>query len=82
MREAVIVAMSRTAVGRAKKGITRATRPEAFTTAVLTDLLRQTGDKLDPAQIDDVILGCAMPEGSQGLNFARIASSSCQCYRF
>jgi acetyl-CoA acyltransferase len=73
-REAVIVAMARTAVGRAKKGATRTTRPEAFVSAVLHDLLNQVGDALDPAQIDDVNLGCAMPEGSQGLNFARIAS--------
>ncbi len=73
-REAVIVAMARTAVGRAKKGTTRSTRPEAFVSAVIHDLLNQVGESLDPAQIDDVILGCAMPEGSQGLNFARIAS--------
>ncbi len=71
MREAVVVAMSRTAVGRAKKGTTRATRPEDLAVAVIHDLLRQTQDRLDPAQIDDVILGCAMPEGPQGLNLAR-----------
>jgi acetyl-CoA acyltransferase len=72
MREAVIVAMSRTAVGRAKKGATRTTRPEEMVKAVIQDLLRQTSGKLDPAQIDDFILGCAMPEGPQGLNLARI----------
>lgn len=71
MREAVIVAMARTGVGRAKKGITRTTRPEDLTVAVIHALLRQTKNRLDPAQIDDVILGCAMPEGSQGLNLAR-----------
>ncbi len=71
MREAVIVAMARTAVGRAKKGTTRSTRPEALTVAVIHDLLRQTAGHLDPAQIDDLVLGCAMPEGSQGLNVAR-----------
>lgn len=71
MREAVIVAMARTAVGRAKKGTTRSTRPEALTIAVIQDLLRQTAGTLDPAQIDDLVLGCAMPEGSQGLNVAR-----------
>ena len=71
MREAVIVAMARTAVGRSRKGTTRSTRPEALTIAVIQDLLRQTADKLDPAQIDDLVLGCAMPEGSQGLNVAR-----------
>ena len=74
MREAVIVAATRTAVGRSKKGTTRNTRPETMTVAVIQELLRQTEGKLDPAQIDDVILGCAYPEGSQGLNVARIIS--------
>lgn len=71
MREAVIVAMARTAVGRANKGTTRTTRPEALTVAVIEAVLAQAGDRLDPARIDDFILGCAMPEGSQGLNLAR-----------
>jgi acetyl-CoA acyltransferase len=74
MREAVIVAATRTAVGRSNKGTTRNTRPETMTVAVIQELLRQTEGKLDPAQIDDVILGCAYPEGSQGLNVARIIS--------
>lgn len=72
MREAVIVAMARTAVGRAKKGTTRTTRPEALVGAVLHSLLDQAGERLDPALIDDFILGCAMPEGAQGLNPARL----------
>ncbi|NLE50784.1 MAG: acetyl-CoA C-acyltransferase [Chloroflexi bacterium] len=72
MREAVIVAMARTAVGRAKKGTTRTTRPEALVSAVLHSLLDQVAERLDPALIDDVILGCAMPEGAQGLNPARL----------
>ncbi|GIV81746.1 MAG: hypothetical protein KatS3mg051_1100 [Anaerolineae bacterium] len=76
MREAVIVAMARTAVGRAKKGTTRSTRPEALLRAVIAELLRQTAGKLDPAQLDDVIIGCAMPEGAQGLNVARIVALS------
>ena len=71
MRDAVIVAMSRTAVGRARKGTTRTTRPEDLVKAVHRDVLDQTREKLDPAQIDDLILGCAMPEGPQGLNLAR-----------
>ena len=71
MREAVIVAMTRTAVGRAKKGITRNARPDDMAATVIRELLRQIGDRLDPAQIDDVVLGCAFPEGSQGLNVAR-----------
>ncbi|MBN1678793.1 MAG: acetyl-CoA C-acyltransferase, partial [Anaerolineae bacterium] len=72
MRQAVIVAMARTAVGRAKKGVTRTTRPEALAAAVIQDVLRQTQGKLDPARIDDLVLGCAMPEGPQGLNVARL----------
>ncbi len=74
MREAVIVAMSRTAVGKSKKGVTRNTRSDEMASAVISDLMRQTGGKLDPNEIDDVIIGCAMPEGAQGLNFARIIS--------
>ncbi len=41
---------------------------------VIEDLMRQTEGKLDPMEMDDVIIGCAMPEGSQGLNFARVIS--------
>ncbi|MCC6800055.1 MAG: acetyl-CoA C-acyltransferase [Anaerolineae bacterium] len=72
MRDAVIVAVARTAVGRAKKGATRAARPEALVAAVLHSLLEQSAGRLDPALIDDFILGCAMPEGPQGLNVARL----------
>jgi acetyl-CoA acyltransferase len=72
MREAVIVATARTAVGKAKKGVTRSTRSDDMAAAVITDLLRQTEGRLDPQEIDDVSIGCAMPEGSQGLNFARV----------
>lgn len=74
MREAVIVAATRTAVGRAKKGTTRNARPDDMATTVIRELLDQTKDRLDPAQIDDVVIGCAMPEGSQGLNIARVIS--------
>ncbi|MCI0396996.1 MAG: acetyl-CoA C-acyltransferase [Chloroflexi bacterium] len=70
-REAVIVAGSRTAVGRAKKGSTRNWRSDEMAAAVIRDLLRKA-EGLDPAEIDDVIIGCAMPEGAQGLNFARL----------
>ncbi len=72
MREAVIVAAVRTAVGKAKKGVTRNVRSDDMAAAVINDLLRQTEGKLDPLAIDDVVIGCAMPEGSQGLNFARV----------
>lgn len=71
MREAVIVAASRTAVGKALKGTTRNLRSDDMMAAVVEELMRQTDGKLDPAQIDDMIVGCAMPEAAQGLNFAR-----------
>ncbi|HFE66491.1 MAG TPA: acetyl-CoA C-acyltransferase, partial [Chloroflexi bacterium] len=69
-REAVIVAISRTAVGKAKKGTTRNWRSDEMAAAVIKDLL-QKAEALDPAEVDDVIIGCAMPEGAQGLNFGR-----------
>ena len=69
-REAVIVAASRTAVGKAKKGSTRNWRSDEMAAAVIAEVMRQAGG-LDPQEIDDVIIGCAMPEGAQGLNFAR-----------
>lgn len=72
MREAVIVAVSRTAVGKAKRGLTANARSDEMAAVVISDLLNQTQDKLDPAEIEDVIMGCAMPEGAQGLNFARV----------
>jgi len=71
-REAVIVAAVRTAVGKAKKGTTANERSDEMAAAVIRELLRQTDGKLDPARIDDVIIGCAMPEGAQGLNMARV----------
>ena len=70
MREAVIVAGSRTAVGKSKKGTTHNWRSDEMAAAVIQDLLRKA-PALDPGEIDDVIIGCAMPEGAQGLNFAR-----------
>ncbi len=72
MREAVIVAAARTAVGKSKKGVTRSVRSDDMAAAVIRDLMNQTEGKLDPNEIDDVVIGCAMPEGSQGLNFARV----------
>ena len=72
MRQAVIVAASRTAVGKALRGITKNARSDDMAATVIADLLGKTAGKLDPQEIDDVILGCAMPEGSQGMNFARV----------
>ncbi|OQX65949.1 MAG: acetyl-CoA acetyltransferase [Desulfococcus sp. 4484_242] len=71
MREAVIVAACRTAVGKAPRGILKDTRPEAMGCAVLSDLLKRAGD-LDPILIDDVIIGCTFPEATQGLNLGRV----------
>ena len=73
MQDAVIVSAVRTAVGKAPKGTLSVMRPdELAASAIVGALARVPG--LDPASIDDVILGCAMPEGEQGLNVARIAS--------
>jgi acetyl-CoA acyltransferase len=71
MKEAVIVAASRTAVGKAPRGILKDTRPEHMGCAVLGDLLKRAGD-LDPMFIDDVIIGCTFPEATQGLNLGRV----------
>ena len=71
MREAVIVAGARTAVGKAKKGSTQNERSDEMMAVVIQELLRQTEGKLEPSELDDVVIGCAMPEGAQGLNFAR-----------
>lgn len=69
-REAVIVAATRTAVGRAKKGTTKNWRSDEMAAEVIKELLRQA-EPLEPNMVDDVIIGCAYPEGVQGLNFAR-----------
>jgi acetyl-CoA acyltransferase len=73
MPEAVIASAVRTAVGRAYKGSLRATRPDDLAAVVIKEALARVA-ALDPKEIDDVILGCAMPEGEQGMNVARIAA--------
>jgi len=73
MKDAVIVAAVRTPVGKAPNGALRATRPDELAAVVIRELLRRVS-ALDPAEVEDVILGCAMPEAEQGLNVARIAS--------
>ena len=72
MQDAVITSAVRTPVGKALKGSLRATRPDDLASVVLTEAVRRVPG-LDPREIDDVILGCAMPEGEQGMNVARIA---------
>jgi len=71
MREAVIVSVARTPIGRAKKGSLRDTRPEYFASEMLKALVDRTPG-LDKAMVDDISLGCAMPEGEQGMNIARL----------
>lgn len=73
MREAVIVSSVRTAVGKAVKGTLRCTRPDDLAAAAIEGALHRVPG-LDRALVDDVILGCAMPEAEQGMNVARIAA--------
>ncbi|MEO7156208.1 MAG: acetyl-CoA C-acyltransferase [Vicinamibacterales bacterium] len=73
MQDAVIVSTVRTAVGKAPKGTLSVMRPDEFGAMAIRGALDRI-PQLDAAAIDDVILGCAMPEGEQGMNVARIAS--------
>lgn len=73
MREAVVVASSRTALAKSHRGSFNMTRPEDLAAHCIKDVLRKT-PALDPAEIGDVILGCAMPHGPQGSNIARVSS--------
>ncbi|MFN8401403.1 MAG: thiolase family protein [Anaerolineales bacterium] len=73
MKEAVIVSAVRTPVGKAKRGGMATVRPDEMGAAVLKELLNRTPN-LDPAQIEDVVFGCAFPEGEQGMNVARTIS--------
>src|ERR1700704_3670925 len=73
MEDAVIVSSVRTAGGKARAGALRAARPDDLAATVITEAIRRAPG-IDPADVDDVILGCAMPEAEQGLNVARIAS--------
>lgn len=72
MREAVIVSAVRTPVGKAPKGSLRNVRPDDLGALVIKEALARV-PSLPPELVDDVIIGCAMPEGSQGMNVARIA---------
>src|SRR6266404_960235 len=73
MPEAVIVSALRTPVGRAYKGTLRSTRPDDLAALVIMQVIARVPG-LSASEIDDVILGCAMPEGEQGMNVARIAA--------
>ncbi|MCB9138463.1 MAG: acetyl-CoA C-acyltransferase [Caldilineaceae bacterium] len=72
MRNAVIVAAARTAVGKAPKGTLRTTRPDDMAAAVIKEVVARAG--IDPAEVEDVALGCAFPEAEQGMNMGRIAA--------
>lgn len=67
----VIVAAARTPIGKAKRGSLATVRPEEMAVAVIKELL-QRAESLDPMEIDDLIIGCAFPEGEQGMNIARL----------
>ena len=74
MKEAVIVAACRTAVGRAPRGTLRQTRPEYMVSTVVSEVVKRTPALQDPKLIDDVIIGCTFPEAEQGLNIGRVAA--------
>lgn len=71
LKEAVIVSAVRTPVGKAKRGGLTTVRPDDMMATVIKELLNRTPN-LEPSQIDDVVIGCAFPEGEQGLNMARM----------
>src|ERR1017187_1624118 len=73
MRDAVIVSSVRTAVGKAPKGTLRATRPDDLGAVAIKGALARVPN-LDIREVEDVIIGCAMPEGEQGMNVSRVAS--------
>ena len=73
MQDAVIVAAVRTAAGKAPNGALKTVRPDEMAATVIAEALRRAPG-VEPSEIDDVMLGCAMPEAEQGLNVARIAS--------
>ena len=73
MRDAVIVSAVRTAAGKAPKGTLRNTRPDEMGAAVIEEALRRA-EGLEKSEVEDVVMGCAMPEAEQGMNVARAAA--------
>ena len=73
MKEAVIVAAVRTAVGKAPRGTLSTTPPTAMAATVITELMKRAPG-LQPGEVEDVIIGCAFPEAEQGMNMARVAA--------
>src|SRR6185437_3862812 len=73
MREAVIVASSRTGLAKSFRGSFNMTRPEDLAAYCIKDVLRKT-PQLDPIEVEDIILGCGQPHGVQGHNIARVSA--------
>ena len=73
LRDAYIVAATRTPIGKSGRGVFKNTRPDDLLVAVIKSALSQV-PSLDPAAIEDAIIGCAMPEAEQGMNVAKIAA--------
>jgi acetyl-CoA acyltransferase len=73
MKEAVIVSGARTAVGRAPRGTLRGSRPDDMAAAAISEAVKRA-EGLEKEEIEDVIIGCAIPEGTQGNNVARLSS--------
>src|SRR5258706_2979702 len=73
MREAVVVASSRTRLAKSFRGSFNITRPDVLAAHCIQDVLRKT-PQLDPREIEDVIMGCGQPHGVQGHNVARVAA--------
>ena len=74
MKEAYIVAMARTPIGRAKKGTLRNVRPEDLVVTALEGVMKRGPEGLKKEDVEDIIMGCAFPEGPQGMNIARVAA--------
>src|SRR6202521_5289108 len=73
MRDAIIVSAVRTAIGKAPKGTLKDTRPDEMGAAVIKEAMARVPG-LEMSEIEDVIMGCAMPEAEQGMNIARAAA--------
>jgi acetyl-CoA acyltransferase len=76
VQDAYIVAATRTPIGRSGRGFFRNTRPDDLLVAAIRSAMAQVPG-LDPAAIEDAIVGCSFPEGEQGMNMARIAVALC-----
>src|SRR5271165_2529075 len=74
MAEAVIVSAVRTPIGRASKGVLKDVRPDDLAALVVKAVVERV-PQLDRALVEDVILGCAFPEGEQGMNLARLVAA-------